>query len=513
MEITMGPVLSFRGEEDDKWRVSAIFVTDKKNKAVALSVSDPASVSAPEVILAHGSEIVVRYQFEVQQKSHSQQIAYGFDDSLPWSFHVPEKSESPKMAFASCNGFSDFKDMKSVGEKNALWAHLTKLHDAEPYHVLLLGGDQVYADQIWLGPEMEKWRSQSREDRRKHKFTKALKDEVTDFYFTLYRTRWAATFQNSNAEMVSSNPETASAFAAIPTLMMWDDHDIFDGWGSYSPDDQNCPVYKGIFEVAKTHFLAFQQQVNPSTEEERPGTIADQSSYSFGLKIADIGVLALDTRSERTQEQVISLDSWNAIWKWSEGLKAATQGGMKHLFVISPVPVVHADFGSIESLLNFLPGEQELEDDLRDHWQSEPHREERLRMIHRLFGLMDNKSIRTSILSGDVHVAALGFVQTTRTGKAGSRAQVINQLTSSGIVHPAPPKLMNFVLEGLSDKPEPVDQGITATIVNFPRKRKKFVLCRNFLSLEPDPQDRIWSNWYLEEDLSQKFTKVINPIT
>lgn len=512
METTMGPVLSFRSAEDDKWTVSAIFVTPKKNKAAALIVSDPASVSEPEVILAHEGDVVVRYVFEVRQKSHAQQIAYGFDDKLPWAFHVPAKSASPKMGFTSCNGFSDPKVMKSVGEKNTLWAHLIALHAEEPYHILLMGGDQVYADQIWQGPEMEKWRGLPHDDRRKYKFTKALKDEVTDFYFNLYRTRWAAEFQNSKDQTVRSNPETAAAFASIPTLMMWDDHDIFDGWGSYNPDDQNCPVYQGIFDVAKTHFLAFQQHVDPNTEEVRPGTIADQNSYSYALKVGDISILALDTRSERTQEQVISLDSWNAIWKWSEGLKSATQGGPRHLFVISPVPVVHADFGSIESLLNFLPGEQELEDDLRDHWQSEPHREERLRMIHRLFGLMENKSVRASILSGDVHVAALGYVQTTRTGAAGSRAQVINQLTSSGIVHPAPTKLMSFVLEGLADKPEPIDQGITATIVNFPRKRKKFVLCRNFLSLEPDPQNRIWSNWYLEEDLSQKFTKVINPI-
>lgn len=40
--------------------------------------------------------------------------------------------------------------------------------------------------------------------------------------------------------------------------MMWDDHDIFDGWGSYPPELQNCPVFSGIFFVARKFYLLFQ---------------------------------------------------------------------------------------------------------------------------------------------------------------------------------------------------------------------------------------------------------------
>lgn len=182
------------------------------------------------------------------------------------------------------------------------------------------------------------------------------------------------------------------------------------------------------------------------------------------------------------------------------------------MLIVAPVPVVHADFGSIENLLNFFPGDQELEDDLRDHWQSGPHEKERLHLIHRLFSLMEVKNIRTTILSGDVHVAGVGIIETTRTGKPGSRARVINQLTSSAIVHPPPTALMSFVLENLASEEEPVDLNISASMINFPGKRQKFVLSRNFLSLEPDDLGRIWANWYLEEDLSSASIKVINLI-
>ena len=32
------------------------------------------------------------------------------------------------------------------------------------------------------------------------------------------------------------------ALAIIPSLMIWDDHDIFDGWGSYPTKMLNCDV-------------------------------------------------------------------------------------------------------------------------------------------------------------------------------------------------------------------------------------------------------------------------------
>jgi hypothetical protein len=45
-----------------------------------------------------------------------------------------------------------------------------------------------------------------------------------------------------------------------------DDHDIFDGWGSYDPGLQACPVFQGLFSVAKRFYLLFQQHTTPSHE-------------------------------------------------------------------------------------------------------------------------------------------------------------------------------------------------------------------------------------------------------
>ena len=133
-----------------------------------------------------------------------------------------------------------------------------------------------------------------------------------------------------------------------------------------------------------------------------------------------------------------------------------------------------------------------------------------MRLIHRLLDLMASKKIRVTILSGDVHVACLGAIESERMGRRGQRAQVLNQLTSSGVVHPPPQKLLGYVLEQLSDTPEPIDRGITGTMLPFPTRRTRFVVARNFLSLEPDDRDdRLWANWYVEGEEGEPATKVI----
>ena len=61
---------------------------------------------------------------------------------------------------------------------------------------------------------------------------------VNRFYFELYCKRWA-------------QPQLAAMLASVPTIMMWDDHDIFDGWGSHPPARQRSPVFQGIFAAAR----------------------------------------------------------------------------------------------------------------------------------------------------------------------------------------------------------------------------------------------------------------------
>jgi hypothetical protein len=69
-----------------------------------------------------------------------------------------------------------------------------------------------------------------------------------------------------------------------------------------------------------------------------------------------------------------------------------------------------------------------------------------------LLAFADSKKCRVTVLSGDVHVGAPGMIASTRSTAEEPSSQVINQLTSSGIVHPPPPGVVLFFLETVAGK-------------------------------------------------------------
>jgi hypothetical protein len=304
--------------------------------------------------------------------------------------------------------------------------------------------------------------------------------------------------------------------ARVPTIMMWDDHDLIDGWGSYPSERQTSPAYGAIWNAASKAFAVFQQQLADAEPQReggigtgRPGTgfPVTSGAFSFGYVVGPVAILAMDMRSQRTAEtQVIAAPHWNEIFSWIEN--DLDHKAVDHLLVLSSIPVVYPGFDSLETLLGFLPGHQDLEDDLRDHWDSKPHKQERLRFIQRLLAVADETGgMRPTLLSGDVHVAALGTIERAK----GDPDDAINQLISSGIVHPGPGAVVLFALRHLFDSEDEIERGVVARMTKFPGNTAKFVGGRNFLSLEPDQNAanrRIWCNWLVEHD-PHPYTKVI----
>jgi hypothetical protein len=286
--------------------------------------------------------------------------------------------------------------------------------------------------------------------------------------------------------------------------MMWDDHDIFDGWGSYSDQEQASEIFQAVYATARTCFSLFQLQSDPGAPTWP--ALPNQGGFNALLRFGEIGLLILDLRSERTQQQVLAPATWDVVL----GALDATRG-LRHLLVMSSIPVIHPDLSFAELALDMLPGEQDLEDDLHDQWGSYSHRTERLRLLHRLFDFADAQGTRVTILSGDVHVAALGVVESTRRPVRWLNANVINQLTSSPVVHPPPPRIVRWLLERLGTDVHELDRGITARMLQFPGTDYRFIARRNWLSLDvdADPQRRIWANWFIE-DGARPLTKVIH---
>lgn len=71
--------------------------------------------------------------------------------------------------------------------------------------------------------------------------------------------------------------------------------------------------------------------------------------------------------------------------------------------------------GLFGSLFNKFDGGIELLDDLDDHWTTRHHRREREFFVHELQKLAREKGVRVSVLSGDVHLAAVGAFRTSPT--------------------------------------------------------------------------------------------------
>ncbi len=506
MSRLMGPVLSFRGYDlaAQQWNLTALVVAD----AAPGDLSAGGQAVSPDALWKVGSRTAYRYTFSFPVKAKPSTASYKVLGKA-YEVALPAADKAPTMAYASCNGFSSLKLRNNYENKepNAVWTIMAKQHGKTPYHLLLLGGDQVYADEMFEteGP-MKPWINMNWDDANKAPVPAQMQGWLDIFYFNLYTDRWA-------------QPEVAEMLATVPSIMMWDDHDLMDGWGSYPVERQTCAVFGAIWKSASKAYAVFQQhlkdgELHPKAiGNARPGSQnpVKKGAFSFGHIVGPIAILAVDMRSQRTaQTQVVGKEHWEEIYDWvdSNDLK-----DVSHLLVMSSIPVVYPDFKTVESLLGIFPGHQDLEDDLRDHWNSPPHKGERTRMVHRLFEITDkgDKHIRATLVSGDVHVGALGVIQNTRE-KATGRETVMNQLISSGIVHPNPGGIVLFALQHLFGAEDPIDEGICARMMEIPGTKSKFLGTRNYLSLEPDEKDQIYCKWYAENE-QFPFTKVIHALS
>lgn len=188
----MGPVLSLKEvvADDSGWDLSVLVVCQEKPGPLRLSGAGNVTANAEELWRV-GKQAAWRYLFAVNLSEHESAVTYAIGDQ---SFEValPARGHPPRIAYASCNGFSSLKAMKGVDDKNALWKKMAAQHAAKPFNLLMLGGDQVYADSMWdVLPDMKRWAELDFKAGNKAKATASMKEKLTRFYFELYTSRWA----------------------------------------------------------------------------------------------------------------------------------------------------------------------------------------------------------------------------------------------------------------------------------------------------------------------------------
>jgi hypothetical protein len=206
---------------------------------------------------------------------------------------------------------------------------------------------------------------------------------------------------------------------------MWDDHDIFNNWGSLKSE---TPLDGALFDAAARVFAEYQDARNPGGGNRRPPF---DCFYRYGTA----GFLLLDFRGARSYEEGRLFG--RAQWQRFEAfLRSDTAKELHSLFVVTSVPIAHASRW-LTTFLEWIPGD--CGDAVRDRWVASAFRASRDEFLDLLFAWQDAEPYRqVCILSGDIHEAESTAIR--RRGTPGT----IWQFTSSALTSPPSTRLHRF---------------------------------------------------------------------
>ncbi|KAJ5505483.1 hypothetical protein N7453_004440 [Penicillium expansum] len=336
----------------------------------------------------------------------------------PWDSGCPPAGESMNIMFHSGNGFTPSADSDRVCGPDPLWRDILNEHQTRPFHVMIGGGDQIFNDAgITESAFFQEWiKIKNAAERYGASFTPEFRAELEQFYLD----RYAAWFSQGLFSLANSQ---------IPMVNMWNDHEIFEGFGSYHDDFMQTAVISGIGKIAFKYYLLFQHHSVPDETETdepswllgaHPGPYIEQKSRNLFMSLGQgVSFLGLDCRTERRSNEVLGEETCDLLWDRCH--REIMKGETKHLIVLSSVPVAYprvamlrnfmnsrkslGKAGVLGGLVNRSGGNVEVFD---DHWAGKHLKSERTWLVEDLQDLAAEKSVRITILSGDVHLAAIG---------------------------------------------------------------------------------------------------------
>ncbi|KAI9028664.1 hypothetical protein DFJ74DRAFT_659621 [Hyaloraphidium curvatum] len=411
------------------------------------------------------------------------------DELDMYDLHVPAVNQKWHCAFFSCSGFEHTNREADQGVGTpGLWHDILRVHrgrraDANeeseepdenvprPFHLLIGGGDQVYNDDVFDDVHaLHDWMYDIpyQRDREAAPWTQEMEHGANEFYFR-------------NCCMHFGTTVVGDAMARIPHVFVPDDHDFFDGFGSYPEHLNNCPVFQGIAKVATKQFLLFQHHTTPELAASQNcmipadpnGPFGRPSGFNFVYNLSPtMSIVGLDNRTERQIDQVFFPATLDAIF---QRINATVPRTCEHLLVMQAVPMIFGDIGSLERPLERISkfirnnkfateviaklklyrsdqlkfGEPQLLDDMVDHWTSMHHLLERQLLFARFGQVAKEFELRVSWLTGDVHCAGFGRLRTigvtTETEIRDPMTQY--QVISSAIGNAPPPVFVRAVFE------------------------------------------------------------------
>lgn len=437
----------------------------------------------------------VQFKFSMSAKSTNEVVHYRISNHKEylknksgvdsWQFEVPSKSITPRIFTCSCNGDGSKLPDHQQADDMYMWKKMCEVHSEYPCHLLIMSGDQIYADTMWQHVQYLKNQTDLIKDKDKlvnfqlGTTRDQLRTELCEFYEQLYFDSWG-------------HSDIAFMLASTPSLMMWDDHDIFDGYGSHDSKVQNSELVRMIYEVASYYFKLFQSRpaninVYLSSKLEHFAQHISYRNYEF---------FALDGRSQRNQTRVCSNAQYQELKsRLIQGVfnngKYDNATNPKILCMIIAVPIAHFHYSKfafgIASVFSGGDFRNDSKDDTLDQWSHTNHRDEQKKLLDIITQASNKNDVRYScVVSGDVHSAgvAQAYGEKQIQDKRGKLFYpYIAQVVSSPIVHKSQSLLQELILKSISRNKMTID-GCMIQLKNFGGIKKKTIHERNFVVLE-----------------------------
>lgn len=300
--------------------------------------------------------------------------------------------ERLSFAFVSCHlpFVPGPRDSIDLAPSLATLDALVEVATARDVRFVLHLGDQVYADPPRL-PAIHAWRLARAAARRGERW------DATALYRGLYHGYFGV-------------PSMRRLHARFGNLMVWDDGEIRDTWGSVPLPAEDRAIADAMFAGAARAYREWQHAHNPKTEDQ-------DLHYSFDAGPASFFVLDLRSHRDAARRTLLGERQWRAFERWiAETERAPVR------FVASSVPPLHTPDLLVERLTQH--GSELLPPAFHDRWSADAFHDELVRLLELTLprGIV--------VLSGDIHIGAASEI----VGRDGRR---VHQWISSAITHQA----------------------------------------------------------------------------
>ncbi|MPY78236.1 MAG: alkaline phosphatase family protein [Actinophytocola sp.] len=344
--------------------------------------------------------------------------------------HAADQGSRLRLVFGSCRFAAPLtpRQRRNVGDDalNAYTERMAEQQDSQWPDVLLLLGDQVYADKT--SPYIRNWLRQRRDTKKPPGIGVADFEECTRLYWETW-----------------SDPEIRWLMSTVSTSMIVDDHDVIDDWNTSAawrhamarqawwPERiRGCLMAYWLYqhlgnltpaELAESTLLSEVRHVGETGDAydvladfaDKADTEVDGVKYtrwSYRRDIGSVRLVVIDTRCGRILEKQRLMVS-DAEFDWIE---EATSGDYEHLLIGSSLPwlLPHAAH-ELESLneqacdrggvRGWLAERVRQAIDL-EHWSAFRTSFDRLTSLLHAIGSGERTTrppASVSVLSGDVH--------------------------------------------------------------------------------------------------------------